>query len=379
MRLHLCVYSFAAAVALLTSASASAASASSSLSNLHGLAESTIVGMTSTATLAGGGNPIYQANTSQYSGVVTLIMDEGTAGSFICSGSLLSDHVTILTAGHCVSHGAGTANPIKTTVYFPYAGMSGDTVLYADSNAPTRTVTTYYVNPKYSGQVIDQNDIAVLRLDSAAPSYNTGYSLYTGTDLTGLEYNVAGYGSRSDVGGAVGADLGTGRLRQGTNVYDFRLGDSDFGGEDWATDFGGAGQTDYTYLADFDSGLAANDSSCLLASYFGLSGSKYCNSSATLATEVSTAGGDSGGPEFVDGKIASVTSFGLTFGTDIGDVDNKLNDTWGEFNGFVPVAQNLAFIESIPEPATWAMFLIGFGLLGIAMRSLRRKDTTVTA
>jgi len=77
-----------------------------------------VVGQTSTATVAGGGNPIYLATQPKYSGVVALIMDEGAAGKFICSGALLSDRRSILTAGHCVSGGAGTANPISTTAYF---------------------------------------------------------------------------------------------------------------------------------------------------------------------------------------------------------------------------------------------------------------------
>jgi len=347
----------------------------------HGLtwtAASTIVGQTSTATLAGGGNPIYFANPS-YNGVVSLIMDEGAAGKFICSGTLLSDRRSILTAGHCVSHGAGTANPISTTAYFS-TGANPDSVTYLDPASTAVSVSQYFVNPDYTGEVIDQNDIAVLRLSQAAPAWATSYGIYSGGDLTGTDFNIAGYGARSDVGGAIGADLGPGRLRQGDNRYDFRLGDSDFGGLFTPGFFGeGAGTAiDYSYLSDFDNGLPMNDASCQLATTgFGLAPSpKYCNLGRG-ALEVGDAGGDSGGPEFVNGLIASVTSYGLTFGTDFGDVDGSLNSSWGEFNGFVPTYLHTDFIRSsmlaAPEPITWAQFFVGFGVIGGIARTRRRR------
>lgn len=36
-------------------------------------------------------------------------------------------------------------------------------------------------------------------------------------------------------------------------------------------------------------------------------------------------------------------------------------------------------VGMVPEPATWAMFLVGFGMLGFAMRGSRRKDAVVAA
>jgi hypothetical protein len=356
---------------VLPGAAQAAGTISGTSKGMSWTATSTIVGQTSTATLAGGGNPIYFANPS-YNGVVSLIMNEGAAGNFICSGTLLNDRRSILTAGHCVSHGAGTANPISTTAYFTPA-TNPDSVTYLDPASTAISVSQYFVNPDYSGEVIDQNDIAVLRLSQAAPAWATSYGLYNG-DLTGKNYNIAGYGARSDVGGAIGADLGPGRLRQGDNRYDFRLGDADFGGF-FTPDFFGedpSTQIDYSYIADFDNGLPQNDASCRLAGAFGLGGPKYCNLGRG-PTEVSDAGGDSGGPQFINGKIASVTSYGLTFGSGYGDVDNKLNSSWGELNGFVPVSIHTAFIASsmMPEPGTWAMMLGGFGVVGAAMRRRR--------
>jgi len=330
-------------------------------------AESRVIGQTSTATIVGGGDPIYLAAMPKYSGVVALIMNYGTAGSFICSGSLLSDRQSVLTAGHCASDGKGNS-PISTTAYF-YGGPNPDTVVFTSKDSTAVQVANLFVNPKYTGEVIDQNDTAVYRLTTKAPDFATSYDLFTGTDLTGLGYNIAGYGGRSDTGGSVGVNLGVGRLRQGDNRYDFALGDPDFAG--FFNGFFGKADVTYSFVSDFDNGLAANDASCVLASSFGLSGSKYCNLGVG-AREVSSAGGDSGGPQFIDGKIASVTSYGLSFGMQFGDIDAKLNSSFGEFNGFAPVFANLDFINSVvPEPATWAMMIVGFGMVGAVARRRR--------
>lgn len=378
----------ASIVAPLAGTTAAAKSVTGSSNGLSWKAESLIIGQTSTATLAGGGNPLYLGLDPKYRGTVGLLMDYGAGGAFVCSGSLHGN--SIVTAGHCVSDGS-SARPLSVTAYFynPTLPDAAETPVYTIGapNVTTVAISAIHVNPLYTGNVIDQNDIAVLRLDGPAPSWAVNYDLFTEGDLTGLDYNVAGYGRRSDAGGSVGVNLGTGRLRQGDNRYDFRLGDADFGGLFTSEFFGEApgAQTDFSYIADFDNGLAANDASCGLSmsSDFGLPGlaasAKYCNLGRG-ATEVSTAGGDSGGPQFIDGKLASVTSYGLTFGQDVqpGDIDNALNDTFGEFNGFVPIFIHAAWIESVvPEPATWAMMIGGFGLVGGAAR--RRRSAALTA
>ena len=340
------------------------------------------------------GNPIYWAHSpapgfdnSKYSGVVALILNEGAAGNFICSGSLLSDRIHVLTAGHCVSSGHGMLTPVSTTAYF-YGGNDPQAVVTSVATPGVVAVAAsgLSVNPLYTGEVVDDHDIAVVTLAQAAPDFATGYSLYTAGNLTGTDYNVAGYGRRSDQGGSVGADLGTSRLRQGDNRYDFTFGDPDFGGTfdpgPGDTGFFGTAEDKNTLISDFDDGLPGQDASCGLAAAVGVIPSaaigeanspKYCDLGVG-ATEVSTAGGDSGGPQFVNGEIASVTSFGLTFGNEFqpGDIDNTLNDTFGEFNGFVPIDSNLAYINSAaPEPASWAMMMVGFGLLGAATRRRR--------
>jgi hypothetical protein len=345
-------------------------------------AASRIVGTSSTATGAGGGNPLFFPNRPSQNGVVALIIDKGAAGSFICSGSLLADRRSILTAAHCVSDGAGTPNPVATTAFF-YGGSNPDHILTntAPGGSTAIAVTNFFVNPNYTGEVIDQNDIAVLRLAELAPDFATAYNFDTAGNLNNQVYNIAGVGGRSSVGGNLGVDLGTGRLRQGLNTYDFSLGDPRFNGfftnidPDTGENFFGTASLADSILSDFDNGLAANDASCLLGNALGV-GSQLCNLGVGLR-EVSSAGGDSGGPQFVNGRIASITSYGLSFGANFGDIRAGLQSSFGEFNGFVPTSIHAAFINAslVPEPATWAMMIMGFGFVGSAARRRRAKVT----
>lgn len=373
MKFFLRSVALAAGVALLSTA-AVAGTVSGSYGGTSWTATNHIIGQTSTATAAAGGDPRYFAAMPKYSGVAALIMNYA-GGSFICSGSLMPDRRSILTAAHCVTPDAGTGPLLSTTAYF-YGGSNPDTVVPFNPLSTAVSVSNVLVHPAYTGNVIDQNDVAVLRLGTLAPGWAVNYGLSSATDLTGAGYNIAGYGGRSDTGGAVGVNLGTGRLRQGDNRYDFRLGDADFGGGwgDVFSDQGPLSQYSQTWLSDFDNGLAANDASCVVAvAGFGIAPSgKYCNTGVG-AMEVSSAGGDSGGPQFdASMNITSITSFGLTFGAAFGDIDNRLNDTWGEFNGFVPVGIHRDFIRAalvVPEPGSMLMV----ALAGLALVGTRRR------
>ena len=361
----------AAALVIGGAMPATAATMTGTHNGLNFTATNNIVGTTSTATGVGGGNPAFFATGSRYSGTVALIMTQSNGDRFICSGSLMADRQSILTAGHCVSGGAGTANPVSTTAYF-YNGTDPDYVITGAASTAI-TVSNYFVNAGYTGEVIDQNDIAVLRLSQAAPLFATSYEVYTG-NASGQNFNVTGVGGRSDTGGSVGANLGTGRKRQGDNMYDFALGDEGIdGGLDFLSENGA--EIDNVLLSDFDNGLNANDSSCIVAGAIGVTSSRYCNLGRG-ATEAMTAGGDSGGASFIDGKVAAVTSFGLSFGSDFGDIDGNLNSTYGEFGGYVSTAYHANWINSVlavPEPGTWALMLTGFGMTGIALRRSRRR------
>ena len=325
-----------------------------------------IVGQTSTATLAGGGDPLYIPPKPEYSGVTGLLMNFGAAGSYVCSGSLINDN-SIVTAAHCAT-GPGGAKLVSMTAFF-FNGAA-DPNVYADGSPATRIgVSSLQIHPLYTGQVVDENDIATVRLASSAPAFAPRYQLANIADLTGLDHIIAGYGVRSNGGGSVGSNLGTGRLRYAGNRFDFSFGDSDWGGY-WTNAFGTAAVGN-VWLSDFDNGTAARDGSCRLPAGEGFTApvftsGKYCNTGIG-AFEGIGGGGDSGSPYFVDGKVAAVHSFAYWLAED------ESSNRFGQLKGAISTTYHRNFILStVPEPTSWAMLVIGFGFVGAMARRTPR-------
>lgn len=354
-------------------------SASGVLNGVQWTAQSMLTGFAGTGTASTPGSASYLPSFPTLGGVVGLLMNYGSAGSFICTGTLLPDRQSILTAAHCVSDGFGTAGPLTTTVFFqPPTGLSPTASIYNNPAATARAVTNYFVNPGYTGQVIDQNDIAVLRMNTLAPDWAPSHGIYTGGDLSGAHFTVAGYGR---LGSGAGTNTATGRLRNGDNRYDFRFGDSAFGPGYWDGAFDNpalpAAQIAFSYVSDFDNGNATNDASCRLAADADFTitpgSSQFCNIGVGIR-EVGVAGGDSGGPNFINGLVSGVNSYGLSFGTAYGDVDGALNSSFGEFSGYVPTFIHADFINAslVPEASTYLM--MGLGLIGIGAVARRRRQ-----
>ncbi|MFQ3596007.1 MAG: PEPxxWA-CTERM sorting domain-containing protein [Sphingomonadaceae bacterium] len=351
-------------------------------------ARSLIVGQTSTAVVPPG-DLIYLPSRPGKDGLAFLEIGFGSAGTGFCSGSLMAGGAAILTAAHCVTDNFGNIAATGGFAYF-YNG-SADPLYDLDfgftPGIERVALGSVHVAPGYTGEVIDHNDLAIIFLAGAAPSFAVQYLLAALADPTDIIFNVAGFGNRGTSGAAGAAGGSFGRLREGDNMFEYALGNPLFGNA-WALTLGDPlSRIADSWVSDFDRvGFAANDTSCLVTTshpnFVGLGlGNTFCDTGLG-PREVGVAGGDSGGPQFVDGRIVSVTSYGLTFGPAFGDFGGGLNSGWGEFSGYAPVFRNRAWIESlvpgafgdngvIPEPGTWAMLIAGFGLVGVAARRRR--------
>lgn len=101
------------------------------------------------------------------------------------------------------------------------------------------------------------------------------------------------------------------------------------------------------------------------------------------------------GPNTFPGFAAFPDSTVVPFSISSGDLGLRVTVGQDNFYGYVRFAGSLidsyafettantpitagSFVAAVPEPATWTMFIVGFGLAGAAMRARRRtKDNAV--
>lgn len=262
-------------------------------------------------------------------GVARLFLDVNAApgAGALCSGSLLSDGQTLLTAAHCLTDSSGNLTLID--------GADGNSATFqTGSGNVVRSFTSadVTIHPNYNGDLFDGFDIAVIDLGSPLPTSVTRYDLNDQASIEGLPHVAAGYGRSGD--GATGDLLGAGTLRSGENQY-----------ESFGLPVGGITNPLTQLTADFDSGSSANDA---FDFFFGAA------DTGQGTDEIGIAPGDSGGPTFIlDGGtpvIAGVHSYGLRLNVSgaSSDVDATLNSSFGEFYVDARVAESsvLSFIES---------------------------------
>lgn len=275
-----------------------------------------------------GGSVDANLATSPFAGTGALIVNGGTF-----SGVLL-DPWHVLTAAHVV------------------AGQSAGSILFQlNAGSPeTLAAAAVTLHPGYSGTVpgndgVWHDDLAIVRLATPASSAS-GYALYTGSAV-GQTLTLAGYGGIGDGTTGVSQGANANLKHTGRNRIDLLLQDDD------------GSSSDEVFIFDFDGPTAASN-------VFGPN--TPANLTLGANVEAQFAGGDSGSPVFVQEngvwKIAGVANFnGSTTGLPGSNV------LFGAIGGGSLVAPYADWITQtvttpVPEADTWAMLLVGLGLVG---------------
>nr|WP_320115711.1 trypsin-like serine protease [uncultured Desulfuromonas sp.] len=251
-----------------------------------------------------------------YDGVVRLV-----SNGFYGTGALLYSGNAILTAAHLFMDDDGN--------------LSDDAVTYFETSdgKTSLTSTNYRIHPDYD-PVDGNNDLAIVFLPEMADVSADRYQIYRESDEAGQQAILVGYG-RSGTG-LTGYDPSSVPERyKALNTLDISAGEFlDALGRSlaWVPD------GDSLLLADFDSGSVTND---IIGHMTGLS------DLGTGIYEGLIAPGDSGGPAFIDGRIAGVSNYTVRLegSYESADVDNELNSSFGEMAFWFRVSSEQQWID----------------------------------
>jgi Trypsin/PEP-CTERM motif len=305
----------------------------------------------------------------------------GKLASYACSGSLLAGGAYVLTAGHCADEFVGN----MSVSFGFYNGSAAVTRTVSQSGATLHPLWQGFDNSADAG-----TDLAILKLNTAVTTIQ-GYKLSTTNDV-GKTHLMAGYGtsgSATSNGEPNWNDQAYGHY--GYNTFDVtsKAFNQAYGpAVGWGYD--ASYYTGTTYMSDFDSGTANNNT---LARIAALTGNAWTSGAGLGANEALIAGGDSGGGDFVwdaaSGQwlLSAVHSWGWqgnenngTGACDfvgLGNCDNLRTNSssYGDLSGSTAVFDQTDWINSVvnpavpvPEPENYALMLVGLGLLGAVAR-----------
>lgn len=263
-------------------------------------------------------SPGYITGNNSFTGVASIVGTYTAGGNFGCTGALVAATV-LLTAGHCVAPANNWNVTFQTDSGFATVGVAGAELhpLYAN---------------RASNPGIQEYDIAILRLASAAPIDAAIYAIADGTlplvfsDTTGTVVDMVGYG----LGGNPSGALPGGTRRAAQNRLSGTL----------------SGEVDNPFLT------AHNFSSSSEPANYGL-----------------IAAGDSGGPMLLNNVIIGVASASTLPRSSSGTYASGIY--YGLHTSLYDATTRnwtSSAINSIPEPGTYLLVAGGLSVLGLLRR-----------
>ena len=135
---------------------------------------------------------------------------------YLCGGTLIYKDI-VLTAAHCAE-----AFPVGVTVYIGAVDISG-------TDDETNTVAEVYQHPDYNKNGQEENDILLLKLESASSSPVVTLNTNPSIPSIGSTVDAIGFGTTSE-NGSVSAEL----LEVQFGVYDFQICSNNLGGTQYA-------------------------------------------------------------------------------------------------------------------------------------------------
>lgn len=306
--------------------------------------------------LAGGFDSVRDGINLNGVGFVRTPVPEDPQFGYYCTTQRIGPR-TVITAAHCVTDDASGALLSTTSqTLVSFVGPGNVVESFGAVSVRVRPDWFGFSNPS----TLLAGDVAVVNFENVLPSYITTYDIFptvlpTGVGFSGLTATMVGFGTYGTGTGPTAFDL---NRRWGRNHVDFTAPVTfDNGREALVTDF-----------QDAAGGWSTN---CLAVG--------VCNPSLG-GIEAGTAGGDSGGPLFINGQLAAVLSFGSAW-CDPAVEDECVSlvadpsrpfDSFGSLSGFAPLARNRDFIvaATIPEPST--VLLVGGGLVALLGAAWRR-------
>ncbi len=248
-----------------------------------------------------------------FDGVVRVSID-----NFYGTGVLLYGGAAVLTVAHLFNSSSSSAR-----VFFETA-----------SGTTTVSTSQVLVHPAYDAS--GNSDLALVWLAAPAPAAAQRYSLYRSTDEVGqaidlVGYGVPGLGATGTVTGFSGSPV---RLKA-TNVFDAGI-ETVKNVLGSAVSWSPAAGTQL--VADFDNGQTAQDAFGRLI---------YRPDLGTGQTEGLISRGDSGGPAFVQGKLAGIASYtsNLASGSIRPDINNVSDSSFGEIAAWQRVSYYQQWID----------------------------------